>query len=134
MRPIDGDKLIEYLQLIARCWSISPFVSKEKHEGAVDMLRVVERKVKEAPTLTPQNELLTIEQLQEMDGDKINIHYIGACAGFYENKTAPYYGDHEQYIQRYNGMLRACDLPLKYYGTQWIATLYRRPPERQEGA
>ena len=88
--------------------------------------------VEYAPTLTPQNEQLTIEQLREMDGDKINIHYIGACAGFYENETAPYYGNHEQYIQRYNGMLRACDLPLKYYGTQWIATLYRRPPERQE--
>lgn len=81
------------------------------------------------PTLTPPNEPLTLEQLREMDGDKINIHYIGACAGFYEDETAPYYGDHEQYIQRYNGMLRACGLPLKYYGTQWTATLYRRPPE-----
>lgn len=55
-RMIDGDKLVENLRLIATCWSISPFVSKEKHNGAVDMLREVEREVKEAPTLTPPNE------------------------------------------------------------------------------
>ena len=78
------------------------------------------------------NEPLTLEQLREMDGDKIAIHYIGDCAGFYEDEIAPYYGDQEQYIQRYNGMLRACDLPLKYYGTQWTATLYHRPPEGEE--
>ena len=88
--------------------------------------------IDEAPTLKAPNEPLSIEQLREMDGDKINIHFIGDCAGFYEDKTAPYYGDHEQYIQRYNGMFRACDLPLKYYGTQWTATLYRRPPEGEE--
>lgn len=80
------------------------------------------------------NKALTLEQLREMDGDKIAIHYIGDCAGFYEDEIAPYYGDQEQYIQRYNGMLRACDLPLKYYGTQWTATLYRRPPEGESDA
>lgn len=85
------------------------------------------------PTTKAPNEPLTLEELREMDGDKINIHYIGACAGFYEDETAPYYGDHEKCIQRYNGMLRACDLPLKYYGTQWTATLYRCPPEGEEG-
>ena len=131
-RAIDGDKLVENLRLIAMCWSVSPYVSKEKHNGAIDMLRAVEREVKKAPTLTPPNEPLTLEQLREMDGDKIAIHYIGDCASFYEDEIASYYGDQEQYIQRYNGMLRACDLPLKYYGTQWTATLYRRPPEREE--
>ena len=50
---IDGNKLVENLRLIATCWSISPFVSKEKHNGAVNMLREVEREVKKAPTLTP---------------------------------------------------------------------------------
>ena len=59
MRIIDGAKLVEKLRLIATCWSISPFVSKEKHNGAVDMLREVEKEVKEAPTLTPPNEPLT---------------------------------------------------------------------------
>ncbi len=52
-RMIDGNKLVENLRLIAACWSISPFVSKEKLNGAVNMLREVEREVKKAPTLTP---------------------------------------------------------------------------------
>lgn len=51
-RMIDGNKLVENLRLIATCWSISPFVPKEKHNGAVNMLREVEKEVKEAPTLT----------------------------------------------------------------------------------
>lgn len=66
-RMIDGDKLVENLRLIATCWSISPFVSKEKHNGAVDMLREVEREVKEMPTLTPPNEPLTLDDLREID-------------------------------------------------------------------
>lgn len=56
-RMVDGDKIVEALRLIAKCWSVSPFVSKEKHLGAVSMLREVEREVKEAPTLTQPNEL-----------------------------------------------------------------------------
>lgn len=45
MQIIDGAKLVEKLRLIATCWSISPFVSKEKHNGAVDMLREVEKEI-----------------------------------------------------------------------------------------
>ena len=72
-RMIDGDKLVENLRLIATCWSISPFVSKEKHNGAVDMLREVEREVKEAPTLTPPNEPLTLDEILKMDGEPVYI-------------------------------------------------------------
>lgn len=80
----------------------------------------------------PDNAPLTLDDLQGMDGDKIKIHYIGHCEGFYEDVIAPYYGDKEQYIQRYNGMLHACDLPLQYYGVEWTATAYRRKPETKE--
>ena len=68
-RAIDGDKLVENLRLIATCWSISPFVSKEKHSGAVDMLREVEREVKKAPLITPPNEWVSVdERLPDTDG------------------------------------------------------------------
>ena len=73
-RMIDGDKLVENLRLIATCWSISPFISKEKHNGAVDMLREVEREVKEAPTLTPPNEPLPV--LVNDEPDREYIDYI----------------------------------------------------------
>ena len=73
-RMIDGDKLVENLRLIATCWSISPFVSKEKHNGAVDMLREVEREVKEAPTLTLPNEPMFV--LINDEPDREYIDYI----------------------------------------------------------
>lgn len=75
----------------------------------------------------PQNDPLTPEVLRELNGDKIFIRYIWTCKGFYADETAPYYGKFEQYVHEYNGMLRACDLPLKYYGKTWMA--YRRKPE-----
>lgn len=78
-------------------------------------------------TAEPPNDPLTLDELRGMDGEPIYIQYIGTCEGFYDNETAPYYGQFEQYIQKYNGMLRACDLPLKYYGKTWLA--YRRKPD-----
>ena len=60
-RAIDGDKLVENLRLIATCWSVSPYVSKEKHNGAINMLREVEREVKKAPLLTPPNEWISVD-------------------------------------------------------------------------
>lgn len=70
---------------------------------------------------------LTIEELRKMDGDKIYIQFIGVCKGFCDDEYAPYYGQHEQYIQKHNGMLICCDLLLKYYGEAWLA--YRRKPD-----
>lgn len=85
---------------------------------AVEALRAQRKVARNAP--------LTLDELREMDGDKIYIKFIGVSRGFYDDEYAPYYGQHEQYIQKYNGMLRACDLPLKYYGESWLG--YRRKP------
>lgn len=83
-----------------------------------------------AALISPPNDPLTLEELREIDGDKIYIQHIGACKGFLDNEYAPYYSEFEQYVQKYNGMLRACDLPSKYYGEAWRA--YRRNPEGGE--
>ncbi len=72
---------------------------------------------------------LTLDELRKMEGDKIHIHYIGPREGFCEYEVAPYYGKYEQYVQEYNGMLRVCDLPLKYYMVTWLA--YRRKPKEE---
>lgn len=88
------------------------------YANAIDALRRVQ----------PANEPLTLEQLRQMDGDKINIHYIGHCKGFWEDVIAPYYGKYEQYVCEYNGMIRATDLPLQYFGTEWTATAYTHKP------
>ena len=73
---------------------------------------------------TAPNATLTLEELREMDGDKIYVHYID---GFYTDEDGAYFGKFEQLVRECNGRLTACELPLKYYGKTWLA--YRRKPE-----
>ena len=119
-RMIDGDKLVENLRLIATCWSISPFVSKEKHNGAVDMLREVEREVKEAPTLTPPNEPLSIEQLREMGGQPVYMPDTNCWALVTQNVFCPIltFPDGEK-----------CSV---YDWYEQVGPVYRCPPEGEE--
>lgn len=91
-RVIDGDKLVENLRLIATCWSVSPYVSKEKHNGAIDMLREVEREVKKAPLLTPPNEWVSVEERlpedearQYIEDDLDGIGYLYPCLLTYKS-------------------------------------------------
>ena len=128
-RMIDGDKLVENLRLIATCWSISPFVSKEKHNGAVDMLREVEREVKEAPTLTPPNEPLTLDELREMDGEPVYIVFSPDISGeklqFWalvavDEWDDVYLANKDEWAFNYEEFLED------------VEAIYPRPPERQE--
>jgi len=66
---------------------------------------------------------LSYGAVKALNGEKVHICYM---AGWPESKCVPYYGQHEQYIEEYNGMLRATDLPLQYYGREWVA--YRNAP------
>lgn len=70
---------------------------------------------------------LTLDELQALDGDKIYIHYIGACQGFYKDGFAPYFGRHALAVQEYDGAIHACNLPLAQYGKGWLA--YRHKPK-----
>lgn len=77
------------------------------------------------PTIAPPpNDLLTLEELREMGGEKIFIHYID---GFYTDEDGAYFGKFEQLVRECNGKLTACELPLSYYGKTWLA--YRHKPE-----
>lgn len=76
----------------------------------------------------PPKDYLPLDEVKPLDGEKIWIHFIGMQDGL-PDEFAPYYGKQEQYIQHYNGMIRPCDLPLKYYGVSWIAL---RPREEGE--
>ena len=124
-RMIDGDKLVENLRLIATCWSISPFVSKEKHNGAVDMLREVEREVKEAPTLTPPNEALTLEQLREMKDKPAYLNVFNPLleSGWHIIKAVT----EDKIIFR---GWQTVYVPIDGMGIDY--NLYRRPPEEEE--
>lgn len=72
--------------------------------------------VEYAPTLTPQNEPLTIEQLREMGGQPYwHVGLRKESVPPHWNILDPFYAKH---IEDYK------------YGENWIA--YRRPPERKE--
>ena len=76
-----------------------------------------------APTLTPPNEALTIEQLQEQIGGPIVINETWYYLEKIVNGIA--------YCWRWY-MDFADERPLEQYGKTWLA--YRRPLERQEDA
>ena len=94
--------------------------------------------VEYAPTLTPQNDPLTIEELREMDGEpvyiisefyhisewnipngigEIVIAYDVPCAGMKEVIPSIKFIDGKE-------------LAVEKYGSSWVA--YRRPPEGEE--
>lgn len=70
------------------------------------------------------NAALTLDELREMDGDKIYVHYIN---GLYTDEDGAYFGKFWKLVREFNGKLTACELPLEYYGKTWLA--YRRKPE-----
>ena len=123
-RAIDGDKLVEDLRLIATCWSVSSFVSKEKHNGAIDMLKEVEREVKELPTLTPPNEWVSVEERLPEPGRRV----IASCGYFVGEAWLSVSGE----WYRHDGF--AWD-NLDSDVTHWMplpAPPDRRPPEGEE--
>lgn len=83
---------------------------------AVDALRAQAEAEKNAP--------LTLDELRQMDGDKIYIHYID---GFYTDEDGAYFGKFEQLVRDCEGKLTACALPLGYYDKTWLA--YRHKPK-----
>lgn len=143
VRAIDGDKLVENLRLIATCWSVSPFVSKEKHNGAVDMLREVEREVKEAPTLTPPNEWVAVEErLPEYNpGTGAKSYWVAKKdnAGNWQMKIAQYcdYGYAMTVDAETEVTWRDWDFTKIVNVTHWMLLPEppaRRPPEGEEEA
>lgn len=106
MRPVDADALLDRAICTRNYFEIKS---------------LVERMSTIAP---PSNDPLTLEELREMDGDKIYVHYID---GFYADEDGEYFGKFEQLVRECNGKLTACELPLEYYGKTWLA--YRRKPE-----
>lgn len=76
------------------------------------------------PTLTPQNEPLTIKQLREMDGEPVWVEFEDGSGGLWGIVHITIF---EQIVFA-NGL--HCTIGERYYGKSYKA--YRRPPERQE--
>lgn len=97
-------------------------------EKEKSILRRVMQRVVQAPTITPPNEALTLEQLREMDGEPVWVKCL---------KPSQYTDPPERWrileksITGHFGVWNGdCALIERNYGTDWLA--YRRPPEGEE--
>ena len=128
MRPIDADAMLAELR---------PITYEMEHSGVTiaDMSNIMRNWVERQPTLTPQNEALTIEQLKTMDEEWVMIKAFdreisGTMPAIIKDEFATT-------LCKLGAKAVVPDLcevhfPFSEYLKTWIA--YRRPPERQEDA
>lgn len=93
---------------------IHPFLGWEEIMEVRDVAIAALRAQQDAQRSDP----LTLEELREMDGQKIFVRYTD---GFYTDEDGAYFGKFEQLVRECEGRLTACELPLKYYGKTWLA-------------
>ena len=113
MRPIDADAVLDRYY--------AEYERQDICDGAEDREWLM-KCLNEAPTLTPQNEPLTIEQLREMDGEPVYAPETNCWVLITKNQFVPLFTwpDGEQ-----------CSAHDWY---EQVGPVYRRPPERQEDA
>ena len=70
MRLIDADALVDKLEQI-----ISDYISHGMYPSDFDIRYAIDM-VEDMPTLNPPNELLTLEQLREMDGEPVWVEDV----------------------------------------------------------
>ena len=112
MRPIDADK-IEYYD----------------DEQGFEIAYKVD--IDSMPTLTPQNESLTLDELLTMDGEPVYVVFMLDSSGEKSQSWALVNVD-----KKYGEVYLVDSIPAAscYYDEIWadLEGIYRRPPERQE--
>lgn len=121
MRMIDANELLGIERLLD-----TDVVRQSK--TASWLLDQVLHDIQAMPTLTPQNEPLTIEQLREMDGEPVWVKCLKPNKYI---KPPVRWRILEKSITGTFGVWDGEDsLIERNYGTDWLA--YRRPPEGEE--
>lgn len=124
VRAIDAVQVLHNINLHRRPTPVSEFES-----GFNNGLNQAMWEITNAPTLTPPNEPLTLEELREMDEEPVYVvpkdkpaHCGGWCG------VTVWKCDRYSYVS----LLRDADSGWGFekYGKTWIA--YRRPPEGEE--
>ena len=113
-RAIDKDYLLKHKRKV-RFFVIGP---DDESWGYAVPVEVIEN----APTLTPPNEPLTLEQLREMDGEPVWVQSPGIPK---YGRWVIVAGVNTKYGQR--TLYCQGDYTCHNYGRDWIA--YRHPPE-----
>lgn len=108
-RAIDADALYQTEKLLD-----TNIVRRDK--VASELLEQVLYDIRHFPTLAPQNELLTIEQLREMDGEPVWIVDVG---------PHKWYGPCWAIVERDNCLVRTAKnwnpVFFERYGERWLA-------------
>ena len=116
VRPIDGNALIEWFR---------PYLHSDEPIPA----DVVIEDIRSMPTLTPPNDLLTLDELRKMDGQPVWIKQLkdlSVCdTGWALIDTCT-----DRIRVWWPGSEVEDEPSEEYYGKTWVA--YGRPPERQE--
>ena len=120
MRPIDGDALLEKLNRK----KAGP-ANQKYTDGFNDCLMRVRSMVHSAPTLTPQNEPLTMDELLKMDGEPIWVKCLKPSQ--YADPPVRWRIFEKSITGNFGVWNGDCALIERTYGVDWMA--YRRPPE-----
>lgn len=67
----------------------------------------------------------TLEEMKEMRGQMVYVHYIGPCHGFYPDDYMPFFGDDEIGIKLINEQYSRLHMPLNLYNKSWVALAYK---------
>lgn len=123
VRPIDGKALLKELR---RNFAGTPF-----HGNRKVTIGEVRRIIESMPTLTPQNEPLTLDELREMDGEPVYI-----ISEFYDISEWNIPNGIGEIVIAYDApyikFIDGTKLAVEKYGSSWVA--YRRPPEGEPDA
>ena len=126
MRPIDADVLLEHIKDLPMWWADAGGVygPAVKYPEGMFYPEDIISSIENAPTFTPPNEPLTIEQLREMDGEP--VYMVDLTGGTLWNQWIIFEcHTNDGFIPRGGGWFGCAS-----YGEKWLA--FRRPPERQE--
>ena len=124
VRPIDGNELYRIEKLLD-----TDIIRQDK--VALNLLEQVLYDIQHAPTLTPPNEPLTLDELLKMDGEPVYVVFRPDGSGEKSQSWALVNVD-EKYGEVY--LVDSIPGASCYYDEIWadLEGIYRRPPERQE--
>ena len=84
---------------------------------------IVKMQLQAATTERPR--AYTLEEMKEMRGQMVYVHYIGPCHGFYADEYMPFFGDDEIGIKLINDQYARMHMPLSLYNKSWVALAYK---------
>ena len=121
VRPIDANAMLNELR---------PVSFEAEHSAVLlsDVSKMMREWVERQPTLTPQNEPLTLDELRQMDGEPVYVVFMPDSSGKRSQSWALVNVD-----KKYGEVYLVDSIPGAscYYDEIWanLEAIYRRPPE-----